>query len=85
MFKGWYFNENFNHWHKTNGKIIAYISEFSTGYQLLIYPYGEVDFSELEIRTSDKLDSSLENLIALGNTCLKTKLANLFSEKNFWI
>ena len=79
---GWNFNDAFNYWQKTNGNLIAYISEITNGYQLLLYNSSQVNFSEHEIKTNDITENGYKKLFSLGDTLLK---GNNYNEKNSWV
>lgn len=79
---GWKFNHSFNYWQKTNGSLIAYISEIANGYQLLLFNNSSVNFSEQEVRTNDLSENGYNKLFVLGESILKgTNQAG----KNYWV
>ena len=79
---GWNFNNAFNYWQKTNGNVIAYISEIANGYQLLLFDNAKINFSEHEIRTDDLTENGYTKLFSLGDSLLK---GHSLAGKNYWI
>lgn len=79
---GWKFNHSFNYWQKSNGSLIAYISEISSGYQLLLFDNSHLNFSEQEIKTNDKSEDGYTKLFYLGESLLR---GNSQAGKNYWV
>jgi hypothetical protein len=66
----WFYSEKFNYWQKTEGRVVAYVSEIIYGYQVQLYHRGQISFCELEARTNNKTQEGYKKLFFLAEMWL---------------
>jgi chitinase len=69
---GWFYSEKFNYWQKTEGRVVAYVTELICGYQVQLYHRGQIGFCELEARTNDNTKEGYKKMFMLGEMWLLT-------------
>lgn len=68
--EGWFYSDKFNYWQKTEGRVVAYVSQIIYGFQVQLYHRGQISFCELEARTDNNTETGYKKLFFLAEMWL---------------